>query len=616
MGVPYYPQGTITPNLGLSLNGMDEVLADDMIIIDAFAGTAQSIQVNGAVIPQTNFIDSATVTFTVAGNNVSANAVGGGGGGSVDVNGVPIAAPNFNNLAPAAPLGGTNVLWQVLGGSVSAYVVIPAAGTFPVTIAAVASKWLNSYSSVTGLFTATQPLYSDISGTPQLAQTNAGSASHFLSAYDAATGLFSTAQPTFSDLSSHPTTLSGYGITDAIAAGLMTTLGDMIYENATPTPTRLAGNITTTKKYLSQTGTGAVSAAPVWAQINYADITGTAPVTAWSSLTGTLSNGQVIPYGDSGISRLGAASLAIGNGTAGDVSGTISAAHSIFGNNTADGTSLMVSDSNRSLGGTAQSTLFKVLASGSTYENLAQFDGSNPAAREGFILSNSGSASPNWVNNFLQFLLAGKSHTGNNYITTYGGKSNDAGWSFVMSQGTDGNGMCIGTFSGKDLVLATNNAPRMWITGAGSTVIAGIGSFLPGTPAIQLNSGLPLQWNADAGISRLGAASLAIGNGTASDTTGNLSLNRISKAGADFAGQATVTAGQTTKAVSFGANYAGTGKPVIVLTPTSDPLALGVPVGYWVTYSGGAGAWTGFTVNIQTALAGDVVFNYIVIGVA
>jgi hypothetical protein len=118
----------------------------------------------------------------------------------------------------------------------------------------------------------------------------------------------------------------------------------------------------------------------------------------------------------------------------------------------------------------------------------------------------------------------------------------------------------------------------------------------------------------DAGISRLGAGSLAIGNGTAGNTTGNLSLNRVSLSGADFAGQATITAGGTTQAVTFAANYTGTGQPVIVITPTSDPLALGVPVGYWVTYSGGAGAWTGFTVNIQTALAGNVTFNYLCIG--
>jgi hypothetical protein len=118
------------------------------------------------------------------------------------------------------------------------------------------------------------------------------------------------------------------------------------------------------------------------------------------------------------------------------------------------------------------------------------------------------------------------------------------------------------------------------------------------------------------GISRVADGVLGIGNGTLSDITGNLSYNRVNTAGSDYAGQATITAGNTTKAVSFAANYTGTGQPVIVLTPTSDPLALGVPVGYWVTYSGGAGAWTGFTVNIQTSLSGNVTFNYIVIGVA
>jgi hypothetical protein len=52
----------------------------------------------------------------------------------------------------------------------------------------------------------------------------------------------------------------------------MTTLGDLIYEDATPAATRLAGNITTVKQYLSQTGTGTASAAPVWSQISASDL--------------------------------------------------------------------------------------------------------------------------------------------------------------------------------------------------------------------------------------------------------------------------------------------------------------------------------------------------------
>jgi hypothetical protein len=120
----------------------------------------------------------------------------------------------------------------------------------------------------------------------------------------------------------------------------------------------------------------------------------------------------------------------------------------------------------------------------------------------------------------------------------------------------------------------------------------------------------------DSGISRLAAGSLAIGDGAAGDTTGNLSYNRVNLAGADYAGTVTITAAATTQAVSYAANYTGTAAPVVVATPTSDPLALGVPVGYWVTPTGGAGAWTGFTMNIQTALAGNVTFNYIVVGKA
>ena len=44
----------------------------------------------------------------------------------------------------------------------------------------------------------------------------------------------------------------------------MTTLGDTIYGGASGAATRLAGNTTTTRQFLRQTGTGTVSAAPAW----------------------------------------------------------------------------------------------------------------------------------------------------------------------------------------------------------------------------------------------------------------------------------------------------------------------------------------------------------------
>jgi len=58
--------------------------------------------------------------------------------------------------------------------------------------------------------------------------------------------------------------------TDTLTASVV--LGDLIAGNASPVWARVAGNITSLKKYLSQTGTGAVSAVPAWAQIAAADL--------------------------------------------------------------------------------------------------------------------------------------------------------------------------------------------------------------------------------------------------------------------------------------------------------------------------------------------------------
>ena len=52
------------------------------------------------------------------------------------------------------------------------------------------------------------------------------------------------------------------------------TLGDIIYSSASNTLAKLAGNTTTTKKFLVQTGTGAASAAPAWDVVNGADVNG------------------------------------------------------------------------------------------------------------------------------------------------------------------------------------------------------------------------------------------------------------------------------------------------------------------------------------------------------
>ena len=53
---------------------------------------------------------------------------------------------------------------------------------------------------------------------------------------------------------------------------VLTTLGDLLYAGALAAWTRLAGNTTTTKKFLTQTGDGAASAAPAWGTIVDGDV--------------------------------------------------------------------------------------------------------------------------------------------------------------------------------------------------------------------------------------------------------------------------------------------------------------------------------------------------------
>ena len=83
MSLYSYPNQRYTSQLGLALYGMDEILAENFLLIDGTFSAGSTI-----------FVNSALVT-----------------------------SPNFNNTTPAAPAGNTNVIWQVdINGNVSAYV--------------------------------------------------------------------------------------------------------------------------------------------------------------------------------------------------------------------------------------------------------------------------------------------------------------------------------------------------------------------------------------------------------------------------------------------------------------------------------------------------------------
>lgn len=132
----------------------------------------------------------------------------------------------------------------------------------------------------------------------------------------------------WNNVSSKPTTLSGYGITDAKINNGTITLGnnsitpltshqslsgyipkstlsgafDIMYSTSANTPARLGANKTTTKKFLSMTGTGSAGATPVWSTVTQSDVglsnvenTKLSTWTGSSKITtvGTLSSGTV-----------------------------------------------------------------------------------------------------------------------------------------------------------------------------------------------------------------------------------------------------------------------------------------------------------------------------------
>jgi hypothetical protein len=125
------------------------------------------------------------------------------------------------------------------------------------------------------------------------------------------------------------------------------TLGDVTYASATNTLSKLGGNTSATKMFLSQTGTGATSAAPAWSAVSKSDVgLGSVENTALSTWAGSTN-----------MTTLGTIATGTWNGT------DIAVADGGTGRNTATAYALLA-------GGTTSTGAHQSLATGSTGQIL------------------------------------------------------------------------------------------------------------------------------------------------------------------------------------------------------------------------------------------------------
>jgi hypothetical protein len=164
-----------------------------------------------------------------------------------------------------------------------------------------------------------QPAFSNLSGSATNAQLPSSLTASTSGNAATATALAST--PTLCSTGYAPTGIlasgNATGCASLSSSGMsnpMTTLGDMIYENSTPAAARLAGSTSATKNFLTQTGTGSASAAPVWGTIAAGDLpnigiagggTGqTTALAAFNALSPLTTEGDLAYYHSSANARL------------------------------------------------------------------------------------------------------------------------------------------------------------------------------------------------------------------------------------------------------------------------------------------------------------------------
>lgn len=271
---------------------------------------------------------------------------------------------------------------------------------------------------------------------------------------------------------------------DALAP--TTTLGDVIFHNGTDN-VRLAGNITATRRFLRQTGTGTVSAAPAWDTLTDPDIP--------AALTGKTYNGLTLTAAATGFTVAGGATsktLTVGNTLT--LSGTDGSTLNIGGGGTLGSAAYTASTAYAPAAGSASIITVGTIASGTwtgsaigisyggtgATTKITAFDALSPAITLGDLIYSDG------VDNVR---LAGNTTAAKRFLTQTGTGTVSAapGWNAIVD-GDLPSALTGKTYNGLTL---TANATGFQIAGGTTSKTLAVSNNLTfsGTDGSTLNIG-------------------------------------------------------------------------------------------------------------------------------
>jgi hypothetical protein len=320
----------------------------------------------------------------------------------------------------------------------------------------------------------------------------------------------------------------------------------MVYEDATPTAVRLAGNTTTAKQFLTQTGTGTISAAPAWGTIANTDVSGLGTLSTLNSIDLTANVGAtVLPIlnGGTGSGTQNFVDLSSPQTKAGALTLTDSlyfSSGSTLESIYYDGSGVLwIANQDSSVGGRGNIKLSYSSTGGITFDlygtGTQMFVGSS-----GFTFYNNLTFNSNNTHS-----IGDTSHYASNlYATTVNLNSTAS-----LDGSTAGHLTVTGSlYSSKYVQSSGYSRANPTFTG-GSNLNSGMqvnnnGTFFSqagnsivayAVSGVTLSPGLSLGFNGttadaagnDIAFSRLAANSMALGNGTVGDTSGTLTLAHL-----------------------------------------------------------------------------------------